>query len=456
AAFVAKVSGADILDGQVSGGPLAVADLAATTDTDASIQFAATSGEAAAYEMYFVAPAAVAGPFTITITAQLGAGAVASEWKVDMYSFLPDDSDGYELVGDLTGVTSGSWSTITLTLNPATPANFVEPTAIEYLVQLRTENAGAQAIYVDQIVVSDGVQGPSPTPVTPQPVVGPTAPPVTAPPVTGPTAPPTVAPSVAPTVAPTAAATPGPVQVDMVPCILASEAVEKDVGPVASAYLFNEFFKGFWTATQNVQAPPAAVLDLVEALDADHGKCSVVYVGIVPSAAQKLQLQDYSRKFNVRIVYFDIADTILDTEVQARLGMQSNFDQPFVGAPRVKRTGGSTDSIAPADMLTDPTQNNLFNRPVVTTVDTLPAGVSILAQYADDNGDAIGGVLAGVTNPQSAAIVEYIGADGLEEMHVFVSLAWFDTGSWAWGHFISEWGSRGIFQARDMPCDNYT
>lgn len=41
----------------------------------------------------------------------------------------------------------------------------------------------------------------------------------------------------------------------------------------------------------------------------------------------------------VRIVYFDIADTILDTEVQARLGMQSNFDQPFVGAPRVKRTG---------------------------------------------------------------------------------------------------------------------
>lgn len=55
--------------------------------------------------MYFVAPAAVAGPFTITITAQLGAGAVASDWKVDMYSFLPDDSDGYELVGDLTGGT---------------------------------------------------------------------------------------------------------------------------------------------------------------------------------------------------------------------------------------------------------------------------------------------------------------------------------------------------------------
>lgn len=71
-----------------------------------------------------------------------------------------------------------------------------------------------------------------------------------------------------------------------------------------------------------------------------------------------------------------------------------------------------------------------------------------MIRYADENGDVIAGVLAGVTNPESAAIVEYIGTDGLEEMHVFISLAWFDTGSWAWGHFISEWGTRGIFQAR--------
>lgn len=53
--------------------------------------------------MYFVAPSAVTGPFTITITAQLGTGAVASDWKVDMYSFLPVGSDDWELVGDLTG-----------------------------------------------------------------------------------------------------------------------------------------------------------------------------------------------------------------------------------------------------------------------------------------------------------------------------------------------------------------
>lgn len=32
--------------------------------------------------------------------------------------------------------------------------------------------------------------------------------------------------------------------------IIYSEHQEKDVGTVASAYLFNQFFKGFWTATQ--------------------------------------------------------------------------------------------------------------------------------------------------------------------------------------------------------------
>lgn len=53
--------------------------------------------------MYFLAPATVTGPFTITITAQLGAGAVASDWLVEMYSFLPENSDGYFSVGDLTG-----------------------------------------------------------------------------------------------------------------------------------------------------------------------------------------------------------------------------------------------------------------------------------------------------------------------------------------------------------------
>ncbi len=49
---------------------------------------------------------------------------------------------------------------------------------------------------------------------------------------------------------------------------------------------------------QIVQSPPAAELDLL--VDADHGRCNVIFVGIMPSAEQKLQLQDYSRMFNVR------------------------------------------------------------------------------------------------------------------------------------------------------------
>lgn len=45
----------------------------------------------------------------------------------------------------------------------------------------------------------------------------------------------------------------------------------------------------------------------------------------------------------MRIVYFDIADTILDTEVQTRLGMQSLFAEPWTvtqgGIARVKLEG---------------------------------------------------------------------------------------------------------------------
>lgn len=67
-------------------------------------------------------------------------------------------------------------------------------------------------------------------------------------------------------------------------------------------------------------------------------------------------------------------------------------------------------------------------------------------RYADESGTVIPGVF--FTGAENAAIVEYIGADGLEEMHVFLGLAWFDQGSWAWAHFIAEWGTRGIFQVR--------
>lgn len=41
------------------------------------------------------------------------------------------------------------------------------------------------------------------------------------------------------------------------------------------------------------------MLDLVDADDPNRGLCGVVFVGVPPTAAQKLQLQDYSRKFKV-------------------------------------------------------------------------------------------------------------------------------------------------------------
>ena len=68
----------------------------------------------------------------------------------------------------------------------------------------------------------------------------------------------------------------------------------------------------------------------------------------------------------------------------------------------------------------------------------------IVARYADESGTVIPGTT--FVGAENAAIVEYVGADGLEEMHVFIGLAWFDAGSWAWAHFINEWGSKGIFQ----------
>lgn len=54
------------------------------------------------YNMYFSAPdaASLTGDFTIGITAQLGVGAVASHWNVDIYNRV---TDGWDTKGDLTG-----------------------------------------------------------------------------------------------------------------------------------------------------------------------------------------------------------------------------------------------------------------------------------------------------------------------------------------------------------------
>ncbi|CAN0320691.1 unnamed protein product, partial [Ectocarpus sp. 13 AM-2016] len=176
-----------------------------------------------------------------------------------MYSFLPVDSDAYFEVGDLNGVTSGSWLTITLTFDPTTPSNFLLPSAIEYLVRLRTESAGAQSIYVDQIVVSDGAQGPSPAPVTAQPVAGPTAPPVTAPPVAGPTTPPVTAP-------PVAGPTTPPVTAPPVPTPTAPPVAAPTDGATAA---FVEVVSGAAILADQISGGPLAVADQGATSDTD-------------------------------------------------------------------------------------------------------------------------------------------------------------------------------------------
>ena len=33
-------------------------------------------------------------------------------------------------------------------------------------------------------------------------------------------------------------------------------------------------------------------------------------------------------------------------------------------------------------------------------------------------------------------------------MHVFFAMTWYDMESWAWGHYILEWATQGVFQVR--------
>lgn len=68
-------------------------------------------------------------------------------------------------------------------------------------------------------------------------------------------------------------------------------------------------------------------------------------------------------------------------------------------------------------------------------------------RYADESGTT----LLGPSGQTNVAIAEFIGSGdllGLEEMHIFFEIAWFDKGSWAWGQYLAEWGTRGIFQVR--------
>ena len=53
------------------------------------------------YEFYFPVHPNMEGDYTISITAQLGAGATAAKWKVDMFDF--QGTKTWVSVGDLTG-----------------------------------------------------------------------------------------------------------------------------------------------------------------------------------------------------------------------------------------------------------------------------------------------------------------------------------------------------------------
>lgn len=64
--------------------------------------------------------------------------------------------------------------------------------------------------------------------------------------------------------------------------------------------------------------------------------------------------------------------------------------------------------------------------------------------YADANGTSLAVNESGIVYPSVAAMT-YLGNEGEEEMHIFFTLAWFDIGSWAWAHYIAEWGTKGMF-----------
>lgn len=68
-------------------------------------------------------------------------------------------------------------------------------------------------------------------------------------------------------------------------------------------------------------------------------------------------------------------------------------------------------------------------------------------RYADGDGVPLI-VTEGTFSYPSVAAVTYAGDGGEEEMHLFFTLAWFDLGSWAWAHYIAEWGTKGVFTVR--------
>ncbi|CAN0374160.1 unnamed protein product [Pylaiella littoralis] len=234
------------------------------------------------------------------------------------------------------------------------------------------------------------------------------------------------------------------VQVDLVPCILAPTTIAADSVDTAETYVVSKFYKGYWGASQLTPAATNGTLDLTNTTT--HGKCNVVYVGIEVTEAQKTQLQDYSRTFSVRIVYFNSAATSTDPEVNARLGIAQDFTDPLLSAPfiRLASDGTAVARVVQPTLTTDPREFNLLTRPVYATGEppSTNGTVSVIAEYVD----AAGANVPSSLSFPSAAAMAYTSVDGYEELHLFFSLAWFDIGSWAWIHFVVEWGTKGVFQ----------
>ena len=209
--------------------------------------------------------------------------------------------------------------------------------------------------------------------------------------------------------------------------------------------MVSEYYRGFWGASQHTPSFTTGTLDLTNS--ETHGKCNAVYVGFPVTEAQKLQLQDYSRTFNVRIVYFNAAESSNDPEVNTRLGISQNFDSlDILEAPAIRLTDEASEStrVVVDNLSTDPRVFNIFTRPVIKVNPAVEGIDTVVAEYVDDNGD---NTLSSTDPPfPSVAAIEYVSDDGYEEIHYFFSMAWFDLGSLAWIHHAVEWGTKGVFQ----------
>ncbi|CAB1107791.1 unnamed protein product [Ectocarpus sp. CCAP 1310/34] len=247
------------------------------------------------------------------------------------------------------------------------------------------------------------------------------------------------------------------IKVDLRPCIITKAAIEQDVSTVSEAYLLSELFKGFWAASQHVIIDTGdGDFDLLNDGDGNHGKCSAIFIGSQPSVgedgatAQYEQLLAYSAKFQVRLVFFDNAETANLATITTKIGIQQYFSDTLLAAAGIRLKDSDARVVNPA-LQTDPSE--IFFRPVRVSGDPTGGERTIVADLVDSDGQSISDT-DGIWDPSSTmetpgasmAAVTFKGEDGSEEMHVFFAMAWFHMESWAWAHYIMEWATQGVFQ----------